>query len=268
MVKKALMLLGVLAIVGVAGLSLLLPDAVNASEHSATRSFSTNPVITGAELEVEISVSGLGAFGQVQETLPDGFSFGRSDEASTTDGQTVTFTILGGDKTFSYTVTAPSMAGSYQFSGTVSDSNRDARDTGGDSSIDVIDPPLGAQRSISRSSVTTGEQITVSIDASGFGTAASVEESLPAGFSYMASSLSSAAVNVGDDSIRFTLLDEDSFSYTLVAGDPGDYTISGTISGFDRADRDHHRRRQRDGSRIRRLRRCPVLRCRLRRARG
>ena len=234
MVKKALMLLGVLAIVGVAGLSLLLPDAVNASEHSATRSFSTNPVITGAELEVEISVSGLGAFGQVQETLPEGFSFGRSDQASTTDGQNVTFTLLG-EESFTYTVTASSMAGSYQFSGTVSDSDRDSRDTTGDSSIDVIDPPLGAQRSISRSSVSSGEQITVSIDASGFGSAASVEESLPAGFSYVSSSLSSAAVNVSDDSIRFTLLDEDSFSYTLTAGAPGDYTISGTISGFDRA---------------------------------
>ena len=52
MVKKALMLLGVLAIVGVAGLSLLLPDAVNASGHSATRSFVTDSVAAGSELEV------------------------------------------------------------------------------------------------------------------------------------------------------------------------------------------------------------------------
>ena len=81
MVKKALMLLGVLAIVGVAGLSLLLPDAVSASGHSATRSFTTNPVITGAELEIEISVSGLGGAGLVRETLPEGFSFARSDES-------------------------------------------------------------------------------------------------------------------------------------------------------------------------------------------
>ena len=151
MVKKALMLLGVLAIVGVAGLSLLLPDAVSASGHSAARSFGTNTVLTGAELEIEISVSGLGAFGQVQETLPEGFAFVRSDQASTVDGQTLTFTILGNDETFRYTVTAPSAAGTYEFSGTVSDSNKDSRDVGGDSSIEVADPALGAERSISRS---------------------------------------------------------------------------------------------------------------------
>ena len=234
MVKKALMLLGVLAIVGVAGLSLLLPDAVSASEHSAARSFGTNTVLTGAELEIEISVSGLGAFGQVQETLPEGFAFVRSAQASTVDGQTLAFTILGNDEVFRYTVTAPSAAGTYEFSGTVSDSNKDSRDVGGDSSIEVADPALGAERSISRSSVNTGDQITISIDASGFDTAASVVENLPAGFSYMSSNLSSAAVNAGEDSLRFTLLGEDSFSYTLTAGDPGDYTFSGTITGFDK----------------------------------
>ena len=234
MVKKALMLLGVLAIVGVAGLSLLLPDAVSASGHSATRSFGTNTVLTGAELEIEISVSGLSAFGQVQETLPEGFAFVRSAQASTVDGQTLTFTILGNDETFRYTVTAPSAAGTYEFSGTVSDSNKDSRDVGGDSSIEVADQPFGAERSISRSSVNTGDQVTISIDASGFDTAASVVENLPAGFSYMSSNLSSAAVNAGEDSLRFTLLGEDSFSYTLTAGDPGDYTFSGTITGFDK----------------------------------
>ena len=87
MVKKALMLLGVLAIVGVAGLSLLLPDAVSASGHSATRFLGTDTVVGGAEVEIEISVSGLGGFGQVRETLPEGFSFAGSDEPAAVDGQ-------------------------------------------------------------------------------------------------------------------------------------------------------------------------------------
>ena len=234
MVKKALMLLGVLAIVGVAGLSLLLPDAVSASGHSAARSFATNTVVTGAELEIEISVSGLGGFGQVRETLPEGFSFTGSDESAVVDGQNVSFTVLNSEATFSYTVTAPAATGSYEFSGSVLDSDKEAEDTGGDSSIEVIDPPLVAERSISRSSVGSGEQITISIDASGFDTTASVVEDLPAGFSYMSSNLSSAAVNAGEDSLRFTLLGENSFSYTLTAGDPGDYTFSGTITGFDK----------------------------------
>ena len=236
MVKKALMLLGVLAIVGVAGLSLLLPDAVNASEHSATRSFGNNAVVGGAELEIEISVSGLGAFGQVRETIPEGFSFvSFSNNTATVDGQTVTFLVLDSDDPLTSTVAAPFASGSYEFSGTVSDSNKDERDIGGDSSLQITDPPFGAQRSIARSSISAGEQLNVRIALSGYGDAASVVESLPAGFSFVSSSLSSAAVNVGEDSIRFTLLGEaHGFSYTLAAGDPGDYTISGTITNLDR----------------------------------
>ena len=243
MVKKALMLLGVLAIVGVAGLSLLLPDAVDASEHSATRSFASESVDAGAELEIEISVSGLGGAGQVRETLPDGFSFVSSDESSTVSGQTVSFIVLGDEATFSYTVAAPDAGGTYEFSGTVADFDKDVQITGGDIAIEVIGmeiiaPTFGAERSISRSSVSSGERVTVNIAAQEFGTAASIVESLPAGFSFAASTLSSAAVNVGDDSIRFTLLEGDALSYTLIAGDPGDYTFSGTITGFDRESAD------------------------------
>ena len=190
MVKKALMLLGVLAIVGVAGLSLLLPDAVSASGHSATRSFGSESVDAGAELEIEISVSGLGAAGQVRETLPDGFSFVSSDEDfATVDGQTVRFIVVGDEATFSYTVTASAAAGTYEFSGKVLNFDKDERDVGGDSSIEVtgmevIPPSFEAVRSISRSSVSSGEHVTVKIAASAYGTAASVVESLPAGFSY------------------------------------------------------------------------------------
>ena len=235
MVKKVLMLLGVLAIVGVAGLSLLLPDAVSASGHSATRSLGTDTVVGGAEVEIEISVSGLGTAGQVRDTMPDGFSFvSSSDENASVNGQTVTFLVLGDEATLTYTATAPAAAGTYEFSGTVVNFDKEAEDTGGDSSIEVTGQPLGAERSISRSSVSPGEQVTVSIAASGFGAAASVAENVPAGLSYTASSLSSAAVNVGEGSLRFTLLGEDSFTYTLTAGDPGDYTISGTITDLDK----------------------------------
>ena len=235
MVKKALMLLGVLAIVGVAGLSLLLPDAVSASGHSATRSLGTDTVVGGAEVEIEISVSGLGTAGQVRDTMPDGFSFvSSSDENASVSGQTVTFLVLGDEATLTYTATAPAAAGTYEFSGTVVNFDKEAEDTGGASSIEVTGQPLGAERSISRSSVSPGEQVTVSIAASGFGAAASVAENVPAGLSYTASSLSSAAVNVGEGSLRFTLLGEDSFTYTLTAGEPGDYTISGTITDLDK----------------------------------
>ena len=94
-------------------------------------------------MEIEISVSGLGVAGQVQETLPDGFSFASSDETATLVGQTVQFTVFGNEATFRYTVTAPAASGTYDFSGKVVDFNKDQRDVDGDSSIEVMDPPSG-----------------------------------------------------------------------------------------------------------------------------
>ena len=238
MVKKALMMLGVLAIVGVAGLSLLLPDAVNASGHSAARSFVTDSVAAGSELEVTLQVTGLGGFGQVRETLPDGFVFVRSEDVTASvDGQIVAFTILGSDATFHYTVTASTTPGTYEFSGTVGDSNRDSLAVGGASSVEVTGPKgPEASRSISRSSVDSGGQVTITITTdSDYGAAGTVVETLPEGFSYASSTLSSAAVSDRGESVGFTLLGDDSFSYTVNASsEAGDYTFSGIISNFDR----------------------------------
>ena len=236
MVKKALMMLGVLAIVGVAGLSLLLPDAVNASGHSATRSFVTETVAAGSELEVTLEVTGLGGFGQVRETLPDGFAFVKSEDVTASvDGQTVAFTILGNDATFNYTVTAPAVAGTHAFSGTVGDSNRDSRPVAGASSIEVTGPAApSAVRSFSSDSVGAGEQVTVTITASDYGAAGSIAETLPQGFSYASSTLSAASVNLGGQVVTFTLLGDDSFSYTVTVGDEGVHAFSGTIRSFDR----------------------------------
>ena len=239
MVKKALMLLGVLAIVGVAGLSLLLPDAVNASGHSATRSFVTDSVAAGSDLEVQIEVSGLGGFGQVKETLPDGFSLtgagDLSDSQVMSDGQEVTFTLLG-DATFHYTVTAPATAGIYSFGGTVSDSNRDSLAVGGDTSVEVTGGAgPEAERTFLAVSADSGGSLSVSVSASGYGAAASIMETLPGGFSYVSSSLSEASVMVNGQVVTFTLIGDDSFTYTVTASsDAGDYTFAGTIRSFDR----------------------------------
>ena len=239
MVKKALMLLGVLAIVGVAGLSLLLPDAVNASGHSATRSFVTETVAAGDDLEVQVEVSGLGGFGQVVETLPEGFSFvgagDLSDSQVQADGRTVTFTLLG-DATFHYSATAPATGGSYDFSGSVLDSNRDARDVTGASSIEVTGAEVPeASRSFLAASADSGGDLTVSITAADYGAAASVAEVLPVGFSYSSSSLSEASVQTSGQTLTFTLLGDDSFTYTVTAPEEaGDYDFSGTIRSFDR----------------------------------
>ena len=77
---------------------------VEASSHSATRSFAPAPasVPAGGELEVTITASNYGGFWGVAETLPDGFTYvegsvAPSDVRVREDGQTVNFTLLGGE---------------------------------------------------------------------------------------------------------------------------------------------------------------------------
>ncbi len=235
MVKKALMLLGVLAIVGVAGLSLMLPDTVNANGHSATRSFVTDSVAAGGELEVTLEVAGLGVAGSVTETIPDGFTFLRSDENVNVDGQDLIFTILGGETTFNYTVTAGA-AGTHQFSGTVKDFEKEERAVGGASSVNVTGPagPM-AERSFSASAVDPGANVTVTLNSSDYGAAGSIAETLPEGFSYVSSSLSESSVTVSGQTVTFTILGDDTFTYSVAASSSaGDHAFSGMITSFDR----------------------------------
>ena len=122
-----------------AALWLANPGSVDATGHSAVRSLSAAQVDEGATLEVAVEVSGYGAFGQVVETLPEGFVYAGSDlpEASVAvEGQTVTFTLIG-ETEFTYTVTAPSVAGSYAFSGIAKDVNKVEEPLGGDSVVQV-----------------------------------------------------------------------------------------------------------------------------------
>ena len=142
MVRKALAALAI--VVAVAGVAGLLPSApVEATSHSAVRSFSAPWVLPGGQLEVTVAVSGYGPFGQVVETLPEGFSYEGSDlseAAVAVEGQTVAFTLLGDERT-SYTVAAPSAEGSYSFTGVLLDANKDEQAVGGDSSIRVGPEP-------------------------------------------------------------------------------------------------------------------------------
>ena len=79
MVRKALALLVVVAVVGVAlgAVGLWIPGLVGAHEHSATRSFpGGNSVAGGGELTVHHqSPSDYGFGARVKERLPDGFAY-------------------------------------------------------------------------------------------------------------------------------------------------------------------------------------------------
>ncbi len=140
---KALSVLAVaVAAVGVVGLLHPAP-IIEATNHSAVRFLSAPWTLPGGALEVTITAAGYGGFGQVVETLPDGFSYEGSDLSETAvsvEGQTVAFTLLG-DERFTYTVAAPGAKGSYSFSGVVMDADKAEQAIGGDSSIRVGPAP-------------------------------------------------------------------------------------------------------------------------------
>ena len=97
--------------------------AVAVGEASATmrasRSLSQTSVNAGGAVEVTIIAAGYGAFGQVVETLPAGFDYvtsSLSDDSVEAEERRVAFTLFG-ETSFTYSLTAPSAAGSYPFSG-------------------------------------------------------------------------------------------------------------------------------------------------------
>ena len=139
MVRKGLVVVAIVAIaLGMVGL--LRPGSADATEHhSASRSFSAASVAPGGQLEVTVTATDYGAFGQIVETLPAGFGYVGSDlseAAATVDGQTVTFTLFN-DDAFTYTVTAASADGSYTFFGAIKNEEKAATPVGGDFQITV-----------------------------------------------------------------------------------------------------------------------------------
>ena len=190
----------------------------------ATRSFGTASVAAGGQVVVTIAVANYGRAGGVTEMLPAGFEYVSTTHdaaavlvsGSVSSGQTVRFT-LSGETSVTYTVDAPDSGGTYTFSGTLRDEDRNDTAVGGATSIVVVGP--SASRSFSPSSVHVGDNVTVSISATHYGQAGGVTETIPAGFTYVSSSLDDAAVLVTGRTARFTLSGETSFTYTLTAPD-------------------------------------------------
>ena len=137
----SLLLALVLATIG-AG-TLAPSSTLEASSHSAVRSFSQPWAPPGGRLVVTITATNYGGFGQVEEKLPEGFSYtgsSLSEGSVTVDGQTVSFVLLG-DGSFTYTVDVPDDEGTYAFSGVLKDANRDERVVGGASQVLVGPEP-------------------------------------------------------------------------------------------------------------------------------
>ena len=234
----------VMVTAGMVAMMSIVP-AVAQSTPSASRSFDSAAVDPGGQVVVTINASNYGQAGGVTETLPAGFSYVSSslDSSQVTElpNNQVRFT-LQGDTSFTYTVTASTSPGSHTFSGTLRDSDRSDHAVGGATSITVNTPPAGptpsASRSFDSAAVDPGGQVVVTINASNYGQAGGITETLPAGFSYVSSSLDSSQVTeLPNNQVRFTLQGDTSFTYTVTAStSPGSHTFSGTLRDSDRSD--------------------------------
>ena len=253
MVRKALALLVMVAIVGVTwgAVGLLWPTlaAGQANNPSASRAFSAPSVAPGGELEVTVTVGGYGAGGRVEETLPAGFGYvdGSTTPADirvTLDGQTVRFTMQGITE-FTYKVTASGTEDDYTFNGVLKDEDRVSYPVGGDSQITVQaaavtpDPMEGpnARRAFFAPSVAPGGELEVTVTVGGYGAGGRVEETLPAGFSYVDGSTTPADIRVTLDgqTVRFTMQGTTEFTYKVTAsGTEDDYTFNGVLKDEDR----------------------------------
>ena len=132
--------------VGVAMATLVLPGqpgAVDAQSHTATRTFQADWASPGSEVTVTLSTHDYGPFGQVEETLPMGFSYVRSSlgtQEVAVEGQTVRFTLFG-TSAFTYVVKVPTVVGQYTFSGAIRNSDRVAQTIAGNAQLRVGPAP-------------------------------------------------------------------------------------------------------------------------------
>ena len=145
MIRTSLGALAALVLAALLGAGALLgqSDGVEAQSHSATRSFAVDWAAPRAEFEISIRTSNLGGFGQVVETLPDGFTFVRTsleDSEPAVDGQDVLFSLLG-NPSFTYVVTVPAAEDVYTFSGVVKNVDREERTIAGHTRLRVGPPP-------------------------------------------------------------------------------------------------------------------------------
>ena len=151
MIRISLGALSALAFAAMVGAIALLtpPGVVEAQSHNASRAFQRTWAAPGSELRVTITARNYGAFGQVEETMPDGFTFVRSSlpgNQVAEEGQVVRFSLFG-DSSFTYFVTVSTIEGQYTFTGVIKNADRDERRVTGHTQFRVGPPPTPAPTS-------------------------------------------------------------------------------------------------------------------------
>ncbi|MCK5109110.1 MAG: hypothetical protein KAR25_05415, partial [Methanosarcinales archaeon] len=109
-----------------------------AATPDATRALPAS-VLPGADFRITISYLDIGSMGQVNETLPDGFTYvssSLSSSAVVTDIGWAKFTLISG-LNFTYTVTASDVVGTHTFYGTVKDEDKNVAVIGGETTMKV-----------------------------------------------------------------------------------------------------------------------------------
>ena len=240
-IKPILAILGLSALLFAAVLT-MMSGVANAGSATATRTLPDEPVLAGENFTVKIDISGYGMFGQVVETLPEGFCYMTSSLISEwvrvdVETNTVRFTLFG-ETSFTYTVKAPDTEGTYTFSGILKDEDKNEYEVGGDNEIEVeeagneVEPT--ATRTLPEEPVSVGTNFTIGIEASHYGYFGYVVEALPEGFCYIESTLDPERIEVEDNTIEFELWGEPSFTYTVKAPDTKDtYSFSGILIDVD-----------------------------------
>jgi len=242
-IKPVLELFGISVLLFVVVLT-ITTEVVNASSATAKRTLPDEPVLAGESFHVAIEISDYGMFGAVNETLPEGFCYKTStlDPKSVTvygETNTVRFVFLGDETSFTYSVTAPDTEGIYTFSGELIDARGEKHEIKGDMKIEVEkaeeeDAKPTAKRTLPEEPVAAGKNFTIEIEASHYGTIGHVVETLPEEFVYEDSTLNQESVEVEDDTVRFELWGEPSFTYTVTAPEiEGVYTVTGILIDGD-----------------------------------
>ncbi len=134
------------------------------AEPTATRTLPEEPVSAGESFTIEIEAWHYGYFGNVVETLPEGFVYEDSTlspESVEVEDNTVEFTLRGGHS-FTYTVTAPDTEGTYTFRGILIDEDRNEYDIGGDTEIVVGEK--GSEVTICAPNITTWNPVEATVE--------------------------------------------------------------------------------------------------------
>ena len=94
-----------------------------------------------------------------------------------------------------------------------------------------------AMRSFAAAWVAPGGRMEVTVRAQDYGVFGQVVEKLPVGFLYVSSSLPATGVSAAGDTVTFTLLGDDRFTYTIVAPTAeGSYDFSGVLRDFNKVE--------------------------------